>query len=105
MARCPVDQFPMKITFHTDEDYDADIAAYCRRHGVVTIKKTTDPLRATFDGRGWNEEQVRDFSEMALRGQAVRCPVCGTVIRSKIDGDFVMLTCLRCGGHGIVPIR
>ena len=21
------------------------------------------------------------------------------------NGGFVMLTCLRCGGHGIVPIR
>jgi hypothetical protein len=103
-ARCPVDQFAMKITFHTYEHRDADIAAYCERHGLVTIKKDSDPLRPTFGEKEWTEVQVQELSESALRGYAVQCPVCGTVIRSKKDAGFVILNCLRCGGHRIVPI-
>lgn len=104
-AICPVDRFHMKITLNTYENRDADISAYCKRHGLVTIEKTSDPLRPTFEGKTWSEAQVQDFAESVLRGQAVRCPICGTVIRSKEDGGFVILNCLRCGRHEVVPIR
>jgi DNA-binding MarR family transcriptional regulator len=104
-AICPVDQFPMKITFHTFEHSDAEIAAHCVRHGHVKIEKTSDPLRPTFAGKSWTEAQIPEFAESVLRGHSVKCPVCGTVIRSKKDAGFVILNCLRCGGHRIVPIR
>ena len=104
-ANCPVDGFPMKITLTTDENYDADIFAYCERHGLVTIEKKTDPVRPLFTGKEWTQEQVTEFCEIALRRHVVRCPVCGTVVRSKIGGGYVILNCLRCGCHGMVSIR
>jgi hypothetical protein len=103
-ARCPVDGFPMKITFNPCEYYDADISAYCERHGLVSIEKETDPLRPTFAGKSWTDEQVHALSEEALRRKVVTCLVCGTVVRSKIDGGYVILTCLRCGSHGMTTI-
>jgi hypothetical protein len=103
-ARCPVDGFPMRITFNPCEYYDADISAYCERHGLVSIEKATDPLRPSFAGKTWTDEQIRALSEEVLRRKVVTCFVCGTVVRSKIDGGYVMLTCLRCGSHGMTTI-
>jgi hypothetical protein len=104
-ARCPVDQLPMKITINTYENRDAGIAAYCERHRLVIIEKSPDPLRQTSEGKAWAKARVQEFAESVLRGHEVRCPVCGTVIRSKKGAGFVILNCLRCGGREVVPIR
>ena len=104
-AVCPIDGFPVKITLQTDEFLDADISAYCARHGLRSIEKATDPMRPSFDGKDWAEHHIKGMAEMSLRGFMVNCPICGSVVRSKQDPAWVLLNCLRCGRHAEVPVR
>jgi len=104
-ATCPIDGFPLTITLETCEFTDADISVYCKRHDYVSIEKTTDPMRPSFEGKDWLEHHINGMSEIVLRGYMVHCPVCGTVVRSSTDGGFVLLNCLRCGRHHHVSIR
>ncbi len=104
-AICPLDSLPLTITLHTWEFTDADISVYCKRHDHVRIEKTNDPMRPSFIGKNWLEHHIKGMSEIVLRGFKVYCPVCGTVVRSRVDGDYVLLNCLRCGQHALVPVR
>jgi predicted transcriptional regulator len=103
-ARCPIDGFPMKIKLHTFEFRDADISAYCVRHGQRSIEKGTDPMRPNFEGKEWAEHHIKGMAEISLQGYMVNCPVCGTVVRSSQDSAWVLLNCLRCGKHAEVPV-
>jgi CHAT domain len=104
-AVCPIDGFPLKITLQTWAFCDADITAYCVRHGLNHVKKETDPLRPSFDGKQWATHHVEGMIEISLRGYMVNCPVCGTVVRAIKSPGFVLLNCLRCGQHAEAPIR
>jgi len=104
-ATCPIDGFPLMITLQMLEFTDADIYVSCNRHGSVNIEKTTDPLRSSFEGKNWLEHHIEGMSEIVLRGYVVHCPVCGTLVRSTVDGGYVSLKCLRCGQHALVPAR
>jgi predicted transcriptional regulator len=104
-AVCPIDGIPMKITLHTFEFSDADISAYCVRHGHTNIQKETDPMRPSFEGKQWAQHHVEGMAELSLRGQMVNCPVCGTVVRSTKDAGLVSLNCLRCGLRTEVPVK
>ena len=104
-ADCPIEGFPLKVTLKPFESCDADISAYCERHGYRCIEKGTDPLRPGFEGKSWKEHHIKGMAEIVLKGIMVNCPVCGTVVRSRKDAGFVWLNCLRCGQHGEVSIR
>jgi hypothetical protein len=104
-AVCPIDGFPLKITLQTWAFCDADITAYCVRHGLNHVKKETDPLRPSFDGKQWATHHVEGMIEISLRGYMVNCPVCGTVVRAIKRPGFILLNCLRCGRHAEAPIR
>jgi hypothetical protein len=104
-AICPIDGFPLKITFNTYANCDADITAYCERHGLNHIKKGTDPLRPSFEGKEWAAHHVKGMTEISLRGYMVNCPVCGTVVRVIKSPGFILLNCLRCGRHADAPMR
>ena len=104
-AVCPIDGFPMKIKLHTFEFRDADISAYCARHGLTSIEKGTDPMRTSFEGKDWAEHHIKGMAEISLQGFMVNCPVCGTVVRSSQDAGLVLLNCLRCGQHAVVPVN
>jgi hypothetical protein len=104
-ALCPIDDFPLKITLQTWEFYDAEISAYCTRHGHSHIDKASDPLRPSFAGKAWAAHHIKGMTEISLRGFMVNCPVCGTVVRSINKSGYILLNCLRCGRHAVVPNR
>ena len=73
--------------------------------GTITSASRRRPiLCAQLRGQELVGAPYQGMSEIVLRGYMVHCPVCGTVVRSTVDGGYVSLKCLRCGQHALVPL-